>query len=111
MLRLYGAFKLKAGNNAPIWYGWYPQHITVVNNTGGAWGTSSTIKDNDGVSDPSLCTIFIAFLTNLKFRLAKKPEKQRKNRYFDVIANFECYISNLKSFCLNLWMFLQGRDV
>ena len=48
-------FKLKADDNEPIWHGWYPSHITVVDNTGEPWGTSSPIKGNDGVSDPSLC--------------------------------------------------------
>ena len=52
-------------------------------------GTSSAIKDNDGVIDLSLCTLLWILLTFFKFRLAKKPEKQTKNRYFDVIANFE----------------------
>ena len=50
---MYDVFKLKAGNNEPIWHGWYPPHITVVDNmTGEASGTSSAIKGNDGVSAP-----------------------------------------------------------
>ena len=57
---MYDAFKLKAGNNEPIWHGWYPPHITVVDNTGEAWGTSSAIKGNDGVSAPPLY-IFYGF--------------------------------------------------
>ena len=43
----YDAVKLKAGNNEPIWHGWYPPHITVLDNTGEAWGISSAIKGND----------------------------------------------------------------
>ena len=38
----------------------YPPHITVVDNTGEAWGTSSAIKGNDGVSAPPLY-IFLRF--------------------------------------------------
>ena len=53
-------FKLKAGNNESIWHGSYSPHITVVDNTGEAWGTSSVVKGNDGVSAPPLC-IFYGF--------------------------------------------------
>ena len=38
----------------------YPSHITVLDNTDEAWGTSSIIKDNDGVSVPPL-HIFLWF--------------------------------------------------
>ena len=84
------AFKLIAGNNEPIWHGWYPSHITVVDNTGKAWGTSSVIKGNDGVFAPPLCIFLWFYLSVFKFRLAKKLEKQtKKNRYFDITTNFE----------------------
>ena len=51
---MFDAFKLKTGNNEPIWHGWYPPHITVVDNTSEAWGTSSAIKGNDGISTSPL---------------------------------------------------------
>ena len=76
---MYDAFKSKAGDNEPIWHGWYPLHITTVDNTGEAWGTSSAIKGNDGVSAPPLYIFLCFFLSFFKFRLAKKQ---------DVTANF-----------------------
>ena len=51
---MYDVFKLKAGNIELIWHGWYPPHVTIVNNTGEAWGASSAVKGNDGVSVPPL---------------------------------------------------------
>ena len=86
---MHDAFKLKAGNNEPICHGWYPPHITVVDNTGEAWGTSSAIKGDDGVSAPPLYIFLGSYLSFFEFRLAKKLEKQVKNRYFDIKANFE----------------------
>ena len=86
---MYDAFKLKAGNNEPIWHGWYPPHITVMDNIGEAWGTSSGIKGNDGVSALPLYIFSWLCLYFLKFRLAKKFDKQAKNRYFDITANSE----------------------
>ena len=49
---MHDTFKLKADNNEPIWYGWYPPHITIMDNAGEAWGTSSAMKGNDGVCAP-----------------------------------------------------------
>ena len=50
--------------------------------------------------------ILLAFF---KFRLAKKREKQAKNRYFDITANFEYQFNNftvyLHSFSLKFWSF------
>ena len=91
---MYDAFRLKAGINEPIWYGLYPPHITVVDNASEAWRTSSAIKDIDGVSAPLLYILLWFYLSSLKFRLAKKLEKQAKNRYFDITANFEYYFHN-----------------
>ena len=52
---LYEAFKLKAGNNEPKWHGRYTAHvITVVDNTGETWLTSSVNKGYDGVSASTL---------------------------------------------------------
>ena len=84
---MHDGFKLKAGNNEPIWHGWYPPHVTVVDNTGEACGTSIASKGNDGVSAPRL-SIFLWFhLSFLKFRLTKKLDKQAKNMYFNITAN------------------------
>ena len=69
---MHDAFKLKAGNNEPIWHGWYPPHIAVVNNTGEAWWTSSAIKGNDGVSAPLVYIFLWFYLSFFRFRLAKK---------------------------------------
>ena len=81
-------FKLKAGNNGSIWHGWYPPHIIVMDNIGEALGTNSAIKGSDGVSVPPLYIYFLVLLIFFKFRLAKKIEKQAKNRYFDITTNF-----------------------
>ena len=43
-----------------------PPRITVVNNTGKTWETSSAIKGNDGVFAPPLC-IFLLFMVLLIF--------------------------------------------
>ena len=86
---MYDAFKLKAGNNEPIWNGWYPPHITVVDNTGEVWGTSSAIKGNDGVCVPPLYIFSWFYLSFFKFRLVKMLQNQAKNRYFETTANFE----------------------
>ena len=86
---MYDVFKLKAGNNEPIWNGWYPPHITVVDNTGETWGTSSAIKGNDDVSAPPLYIFLLSYVSFFEFRLAKNLEKQAKNRYFDITANSE----------------------
>ena len=86
---MHDAFKLKASNNEPIWHGWCPPHITVLDNTGKAWGTSSPIKGNDVVSAPPLCIFLWSYLSFFEFRLAKKLAKQSKNRYFDITANVE----------------------
>ena len=75
---MYDAFKLNTGNNEPIWHGWYPPHITVVDNTGEAWGTSIAIKGNDDVPAPALYIFLWFYLYFLKFRLAKKLGKQAK---------------------------------
>ena len=45
----------------PICYGWYPPHITVVDNTGEARGTSSAINGNDGVFVPPLYAYIYGF--------------------------------------------------
>ena len=71
-------FKLKAGDNEPIWHGWYPSHITVVDNTGEAWGTSSPIKGNDGVSDPSLCIFLWFYLPFLNSSWLKSLKNNQK---------------------------------
>ena len=70
---LYNVIQLKAGSNESIWPACYPLHITLVDNSGEAWGTSSDI-DNSGVSDPTLCIAFW-FILNLfvKFKLVKNP--------------------------------------
>ena len=60
-----------------------------MDNTGDAWGTGSAIKGNDGLSASPLCIFVWFYLSFFKFRLAKKLEKQAKNRYFDITANFE----------------------
>ena len=60
-----------------------------MDNTGEAWGTSSAIKNNDGVCAPPLYIFLWFYLSFFKFRLAKKLEKQAKNRYFDITANFQ----------------------
>ena len=60
-----------------------------MDNTGEAWGTSSAIKGNDGVSAPPLYIFLLSYVSFFEFRLAKKLEKQAKNRYFDITANFE----------------------
>ena len=84
---MYDAFELKSGINEPISHGWYPPHITVVDNTGDTWGTSRAIKDSDGVSAPPLY-IF------LWFYLTKKREKQGTLRYFDITANCDYGFNN-----------------
>ena len=38
--------------------------------------------------------IFMVLLTFFKFRLAKKFEKQAKNKYFDITARFELQFNN-----------------
>ena len=86
---MHDAFKLKAGNNEPICHGWYPRHITGVDNTGKAWGTSIAIKGSDGVFAPPLYIFLWFYLSFLKFRLAKKLDKQAKNRHFHITANFK----------------------
>ena len=58
---MFDGFKLKAGNNEPIWHGWYSPHITVVDNTGEAWGNISAIKGNGGVCAPPLYIYFYGF--------------------------------------------------
>ena len=60
-----------------------------MDNTSETWGTSSAIKSNDGVSVPPLYIFLWLYLSFFKFRLAKKLEKQTKNSYFDISANFE----------------------
>ena len=50
----------------------------MVDNTGEAWGTSSAIKGNDGVSIPPLDIFLWFYLPCFKFRLPKKLEKQGK---------------------------------
>ena len=67
----------------------YLPHITVVDNTGEAWGTSSAIKVNDGVSTSPLYIFLWSYFSFFEFRLAKKLEKQAKNRYFDITVNFD----------------------
>ena len=69
---------LKAGNNEPIWHGWYPPHITVVDNTGEAWGTSSAIKGNDGVSTSPLYIFLWSYLPFFDFRLTKSLKNKQK---------------------------------
>ena len=90
---MYDALKSKAVDKEPIWHGWYPPHITIMDNTGETWGTSSAIKDNDDphftVSVPPLHIFLWFYLSFFKFRLAKELEKQAKNSYFDITANFE----------------------
>ena len=95
---LYDAFKLKAANNELIWHGWYPPHITVVDNTGGPWGTSSTIKGIDGVSTSSLYIFLWSYFLFFDFKLAKKLEKQAKHRYFDITVNFEYWLNNFTGY-------------
>ena len=75
---LYDVFKLKAGSNEPIWHGWYPPHITVVDNTAEAWGTNRAIKGNDGVYAPPLYIFSWSYLSFCEFRLAKSLEKKKK---------------------------------
>ena len=75
---MYDAFKLKAGNNEPIWHGWYPPHITVVDNRGEAWETSSAIKGNDGVYAPPLYILLWSYSSFFELRLAKNLENQAK---------------------------------
>ena len=87
---MYDAFKSKAGSNEPEWHGCYPPHITVGDNTGKAWETSSTIKGNDGVCGPPIHIFLWFYLSFFKFRLANELEKQAKDRNFDVTANFGC---------------------
>ena len=65
-----------------------------MDNTGEAWGTSSAIKGNDGVSAPPLYIFLLSYISFFEFRLAKKLEKQAKNRYFDITADFEYYFNN-----------------
>ena len=60
-----------------------------MDNKGEAWETSSAVKSNDGVSAPPLYIFLWFYLSLFKFRLAKKLEKQAKNKYFDITANFE----------------------
>ena len=86
---MHDAFKLKAGNNEPIWHGWYPPHITVVDNTGKVCGISSAIKGNGGVSALPLYILLWFYLSFFKFRLVKKLEKEAKTRDVDTTANFE----------------------
>ena len=75
---MYDAFKLKAGNNEPICHGWYPPHIKVVNNTGEAWGTSSVIKENDGVSTPPLYIFYgLTYLFLNSYWLKSLKNKQK----------------------------------
>ena len=76
---MYDAFKLKDSNNEPIWHEWHPPHITVVDNTGETWGTSSAIKGNGGVCAPPFYMFLWFYLSFFKFRLAKKLEKQANN--------------------------------
>ena len=66
-----------------------------MDNTGEAWGTSSAIKGHDGVSTSPLYIFLGSYLSFFEFRLAKKLEKQAKNRYFDITANFEYQFSKL----------------
>ena len=75
---MYDAFKLKADNNEPISHGWYPPDITVVDNTDGAWGTSSVIKGNDGVFAPPVYIILWFYLSSFKFRLATSWKTSKK---------------------------------
>ena len=75
---MYDAFKLKAGNNEPIWHGWYPPHITVVDNTGEAWGTSSAIKGNDGVSAPPLYIFLLSYISFLNSDWLKSLKNKQK---------------------------------
>ena len=82
---MYDAFKLKAGNYESIWHGWYPSHITVMNDTG----------------EPAVPLIIMMVFLLLyiyfygftylffKFKLTKKLLKQEKIRFFDITANFE----------------------
>ena len=75
---MHDVFKLKAGTNEPIWHGWYPPYVAVVDNTGEAGGTSSAIKGNDGVSVPPLYLFLWFYLSFIKFRLDKKLENKQK---------------------------------
>ena len=76
---------LKAGKNEPIWHGWYPPHIKVMDNTGEGWGTSSIITGNDGVSTSPLYGLTYLFLISDWL----KAWKTSKNGYFDIASNFE----------------------
>ena len=67
----------------------YLSHITVVDNTGQAWGMSIAIKGNDGVSNLPWLIFLWFYLSFFKFRLAKKLEKQAKNGYVNMTTNFE----------------------
>ena len=69
--------------------GWYPPQDTIPwPGERGRGAGSSVIKGNDGVSAQTLYIFLWLYLSFFKFRLAKKLEKQTKNRYFDVTANF-----------------------
>ena len=57
----------------------------MVGNTGEeAWGTSSAIKGNDGVSVAPLYLFLWFYLSFINFRLVKKLEKQAKNRFLGI---------------------------
>ena len=63
-----------------------------MDNTGEAWGTSSAIKVNDGVSTSPLYIFLWSYLSFFEFILAKKLEKQAKSRYFDIRANLTTFV-------------------
>ena len=84
---------LKAGNNEPIWHGWYPPRTKILDNAGEAWGTSSAIKGSDGFSDQS-SSIFLWFFCCFLKNLDWLQSLQRKNRYFEITANLKYLISN-----------------
>ena len=48
----------------------------------------------------------MVYLSFSKFRLAKKLEKQGKNRYFDITSNFEHYFNNFTEFLLDVLVVL-----
>ena len=87
MVDYYDGFKLRAGNNEPIWHEMIPStgYHTLAWGEGEGAG-SSAIKGNDGVSAQTLHIFLWLSLSFFKFRLAKNLEKQTKNRYFDVTA-------------------------
>ena len=65
-----------------------------MDKTGEAWGTNSVIKGNDGVPVSPLYLFLWFYLSFITFRLTKKLEKQAKNRYLDITANFEYQLNN-----------------